>query len=62
MPRQQAGLGSVQDRRRGHTLGPRRRGPVRAGAAVRQDRETRDDGDDDHGHSCHDGTPAAHAR
>ena len=39
-----------------------RRGPVRAGAAVRQDREPRDNGDDDHGHRRHDGTPAAHAR
>ena len=62
VPRQQTGLGGIQDGRRGRGPGRRQRGPVRAGAAVRQDHEPRDNGDDDHGHRRHDGTPAAHAR
>ena len=62
VPRQQTGLGGVQDGRRGRSPDRRQRGPVRAGAAVRQDREPRDNGDDGHGHRRHDGTPAAHAR
>jgi hypothetical protein len=61
VPGQQAGLGGVKDRRRVRGPDRRRRAPVRAGAAVRQDREPCDRGDHDHGHRRDDGTPAADA-